>query len=664
MPDIITKQNGGEEMGSKKNKYPGRQRITPISKDSGNHIYNGNMKALRKRYPELANRVEKPNICNYEIRSNSPSRIPNLYSRSKSLYYYDIADPLKDVVQQITELKLRNTRIAFFLGIGLGYELMYYLGDTALQQNTNFVLVVERDLEIFKLALQTTDMVQAIEHQDIAFFIDVEPEDLYVKFRDCLAMGRRFILARAMNPVYHPSALKLNKDYYINVLKVFRESVVHQISTFGDSPEDSLIGLNNMLANLDEIIQNPGINMLYKQFQNRPAIIVSTGPSLNKNKHLLKGLEEKAVIIAPDASLRILRDMGVKPHLVTSLERVPQTAKLLEGFTSQELEEVYLAACPVVMPECYAAYDGPRIIVYRNFDHFRWIGIDKGILDIQLSAGNMAFKVAEALGCNPIILIGQDLAFARSGETHARGTFFGEKQDYLFAQDQLQVPGNDGEPITTTKVWYSFLKAYEMDLATYQGQCINATEGGAYIPGTSLMPFARAIQEYIGEDFDPRQHITRLLSIFTSENAQQDRQTVLQIINKTISGLESITSYCLEGIKTCESFRPALESALASPDEMSDKLRSELPAMEGEMLAWRGKCHQVQPVFQNFLVHIIQSYYIKFEIEMVAIPGKYTDPDLALIDILLHQVDWYAVVADICQICRHSLSEARDRILE
>ena len=199
--------------------------------------------------------------------------------------------------------------------------------------------------------------------------------------------------------------MKLHKEYYLNALKQLRESGAHQVLHFGNDPKDSLIGVENMLNNLNEIISNPGINLLFDKFKKKPAVIVSTGPSLNKNKHLLKGLEKKALLIAPDASLKIMLAMGVKPHMVVALERTMGIYKMFDGLKEEDVNNVYLAACPVIDKRLYEAYPGPRIIVYRNFDHFKWLGIDKGILDIQLSAGNMAFKIAAALGCDPIILI-------------------------------------------------------------------------------------------------------------------------------------------------------------------------------------------------------------------------------------------------------------------
>jgi len=48
--------------------------------------------------------------------------------------------------------------------------------------------------------------------------------------------------------------------------------------------------------------------------------IVSAGPSLRKNMHLLREAKDKAIIIATQTMLRPLIDMGIEPHYVTSLD--------------------------------------------------------------------------------------------------------------------------------------------------------------------------------------------------------------------------------------------------------------------------------------------------------------------------------------------------------
>lgn len=581
--------------------------------------------------------------------------MPNIWLSKINNYYYDINDPIADVKKQLEALKLKNTRMAIFLGLGLGYELLYYIQNLSIIQRTNHILVIEKDLYLFREALKSADFTEVFAHEGITFIVGVDEKDLYPLLRSYLKEKNRFIFLKTMKPVYHISSLRLNKEYYLSAFKTFREAAVHEVLNYGDAPHDSLIGVENMLSNIKEIVSNPGINLLYDKFKNKPAVVVSTGPSLNKNKHLLKGLENKALIVAADASLKIMLEMGVKPHLVTSLERVMPIVKLLEGFTTEQLNDVYLAACPVVRPEVYSVYKGPRIIVYRDFNHFKWVGIDKGILQIQLSAGNMAFKVAEALGCDPIILIGQDLSFSRDGYTHASGAVYGVNQGNE-QQETFEVLGNDGEMIRTTKTWYSFLKGYELDLASYKGTCVNSTEGGAYINGTKVMPFKDAIDKYIHEDIYPLQIIKQNIAEFTDTNIKNDINKVYNTTQKTIEDLEAMATHCNKGINVINKYRETLEGII-------NKTSSDynLNKMEKEIL--EPKSTFFSDTFELFLAHIVQSYIIKFEMEILAVPEKYEDKSQATAEALLMHAEFYNVIVGLINKCIDSLNKAKEILL-
>jgi hypothetical protein len=630
-----------------------------------NFIYEHNMQTLKQHYPKIAQTIRDTQLSGkYQLMRWNEDTPATLVAPAQNFIYYEPTNPRQDAADQIIALKLKNTRLAVFLGFGLGYELIYYTDQMLAQQNTNNILVVEKDLEIFKLALMNGDLRAYLNNPVIHFIVGVEVGELFSKLVPILHQDQIFMLARAMKPVYHSSALSLNKDYYMQVMKALREATIFEVNRFGNSPEDSLIGIENMLINIDEIVSNPGINLLFDKFKGRPAVVVATGPSLNKNKHLLKGLENKALIIAVDASLKVLMDIGIKPHLVTSLERMHEVVRFFEGFEPEEVKDVYMAACPVIFNEVYQAYPGPRVMVYRNLDHFRWLGIDKGILDIKLSAGNMAYKVAEALGCDPIILIGQDLALSRDGRTHADGNVYGEKQAYMLKGEFIEVMGNDGQPIPTTPTLYSFLKAYELDIAAYSGICINATEGGAYIQGTQVMSFQEAIDQYISSDaFYPLDIIRGQGKSFSEEEKQRDLEQVMNLIRETEQDIRDIIADCQQGVQICEMHQEMLERCLADA-EYFNTVRSRLDDLNVEILAPQERCIQRQRTYQLFLAHVFQSFYVKFTMDMVAIPGKYGDPDLAGVEILLRHVEWYRVMGGLVAICLNSLLQAKEKLEE
>lgn len=627
-------------------------------------VYKRNIEALYECYPEYAEKIERVEIKKRyrPVLTGSAQRF-NIYSLDKNLFYYDQEDPIEDARKQIEILNLKNARVAVFLGFGLGFIVDYYAKFISDKQKTQFMIIIESDLELFKTALSFIDYSPMIRNTNIKLMLGEELANIFVILEQYLRDIRLINLLKCIKPVYHESAFKLDNDYYMGVLKQITDSVIYMRQFFGNNPHDSLIGVENMLDNIGEIVENPGINLLYNQFKGKPAVIVSTGPSLNKNKHLLKGLEDKALILCPDASLRILLDMGVKPHLVTSLERIPETATLMSGFKKEEVEDVYYAATPVIPNKAYQVYPGPRIIVYRNFDHFKWLGIDRGILEIKHSSGNMAFKIADALGCDPIILIGQDLAFSREGRTHASGTMFGENQEKTNAHayvNKFEVMGNDGQPILTMDAWDTFRKAYEVDIAAYKGTCINSTEGGAFINGTVIMPLKEAIDKYINETFNPLEKIKDLLLQFTKSDMNNDIEKIVPLIDSTLNDLENMASFCMEGLEEIKESREYFDSIINNEESNIEDLKEKLKPI----LEYKKKVLETMPTMQLFLMHIVQSYHISFEIDLYALWERYDTEAQALAKTAVEHMKWFAIIHDIIKICIGSLNKARDRVTE
>lgn len=633
-----------------------------LLKPSDALIYKENLNALKKRYPKYAELIEKTEIGkNYIAVTTGTKQKFNVYCVENNIFYYDQEDPDKDIKQQMELLGIKNARIALFLGFGLGYEVDYFAKFLSKAEGTQFIFIVEKDIELFKIALTYINYTPMIYAKNIKILLGETPEDLFTCFESTYRANNNILyFLKCIQPIYHESSIKINNDYYMGALNALRKSVVYMLDFFGNDPHDSLIGFDNIIDNIDEIVKNPGISLLFNKFKGKPAIIVSTGPSLNKNKHLLKNLQDKAFIICPDASLKILLDMGVRPHLVTALERVEASVKLITGFTKEQVEDVYYAATPVVLRDCYRNYPGPRLIVYRNYDHFRWLGIDKGICDIKQSSGNMAFKLASEMGCDPIILIGQDLAYSRDGSTHASGAIYGENQVPLGTKT-IEVPGNDGRPILTNETWNLFKQGYEIDIAASKSACINSTEGGAYIHGTLVMPFEESIKKYIGDKIYPVDLIKQQLSKFSAGNISNDTYTLLNVIDKTIEDIKKMMEYCIDGLDAIKDKKELYEKIVNGD---SIEYIPDLDKQVIENLKYKNMVFNTQPTMQLFLMHIVQSFTINFEIDINAIKGEDEDKVKVNAKIILMYMKWYAVMHDVMAICLRSLEKAKDRVID
>lgn len=601
-------------------------------------IYKNNMQSLQEHYPDLALLLSMVEIEKYKL-IQQENCIPNVILPDGSFYY--VGSIQQYCEEQFKGFDLENVKIPVFFGLGLGYEVMYWMSTKAKEFQSQAIIIFEKDPEMFMCAMNVTDLRPIIENPSIHLFVNIQLNQLYPILRKHFQLNiQEMLMCGTIQPVFLYPAMKIGKDYYMQAMQIMYESLYHTIQNYGNCPEDSLIGLENMLDNVSEIVNNPGINLLYDKFKDKPAIIVATGPSLKKNMHLLKGLEDKALIISVDASFKLLMNNGINPHMVTSLEREHEVQQFFDNFEPDTVKNVYMTACPVLFNHVYKSYNGPKIISYRNFDHFKWLQIDRGILDIKLSSSNMAFKIAEALGCNPIILVGQDLAYGENDETHATEVPFSSEGEGIFF-----VKGNCQEQVKTNSGWYNFLKAYEMDISQHTGKIINCTEGGAYIPGTNVATLTETIDKYITEKFNPLEIIQENLEKFTS--AKEDNKKLKIIIENTEVEVRQIIDNCIKGAELCKKYKDELNKIADNDRYVEIQKEIVAPRMEIQI--------KYNETFQKFLMHVVQSVHLKFEMESAMLcKNKF--------EILEKFIDWYSFVGDISEICLQSLTNAKDKL--
>lgn len=579
-------------------------------------IVDKNYKILEDRYPEIYARMKGLAVTEYEI---IPSKVkghaPNLRSKKTGKLFYNELNPMAGAEQDILRRNLKVTEFNIFLGSGLLYQVFALYAKYKVIGGNH--IIIEKDPQIFAAAMQSIDMRELLSRDNIFFIVGEELKGVFARVNNVLQKTDSKFYVKAINFIEQPVCFIEDKDYYLNCVRAIKEAIREVLMFFGNDPMDSMIGIENTFTNIEEIIENPGIQDLKDAFKGKPGIVVATGPSLDKNVELLRGLENRAVIVGADASLRVLGKRGLKPHMVCSLERTIPTSKLFENLEPSDFEDVYYSATPVIHPQSYANFKGKRIIVYRNFATFQWLDIKKGILDIGPSSGNMAFKILEYLGCDPIILIGQDLAFGEDGNTHAQGNTYGENEEVSrkdvshVYQNVVYVEGNYVPQLKTTKIWNMFLNYYHKDVTNSKAKVINATEGGAKIFGTELMTFKDAMEKYIGDDIDVLKTIGEKLDIPAEEEKEQNRRQVLDKVN---SGLDlcfrSIDNF-KDSIRLCDIFLKEIWAPYKAAGQYDS-------GKEGEVIRGldeNGKIFRDTEFF-NVLMHYVQSYFIRIMIDV------------------------------------------------
>jgi len=146
------------------------------------------------------------------------------------------------------------------------------------------------------------------------------------------------------------------------------------------------------------------------------------------------------------------------------------------------------------------------------------------------------------MGCSPIILVGQDLAYTASS-SHAEHTVLSNKDlmnNILKSKSESDIvwtDGIDGARVPTSRSYYSMIKYFEQIMTSNPGHYINATEGGAHLEGTEVLALKEAIDLYCSKPND----ISDRIGACTKDSGLPDNERLLsefRIILKQVKNLQ------------------------------------------------------------------------------------------------------------------------------
>ena len=632
------------------------------------NVFEKNMKVLKKRMPNLFEAINScpESDCEYIV-SDAKSGAKTLAIKKDGKIYqvHSKYDPVKESDQQLVNAKLVNPKIMMILGFGLGYNLRSAL-KTYGNQNL-YTLVVEKDIKAFKTALENVDITDLLDNPKCIWVVGIRPSETFVVLNELIKkVGITLqLFLKTFQAFDNPVLTKVYGDYHQHILKCFKDAAFNIIFNYGNCPQDSMIGLQSIMDNMSLILRSPGIQDMFGRFNKVPGILVSTGPSLDKNIEDLKLAEGKCVMIAADSALRTLNKHNIVPHAAVSVERIEHVATMFKELPEEYKSKIWLAACPVILKHSYDAWNGPKIISYRNFAHFEWIQVPKGTLTTGPSCSNLGFKILEAMGCDPIILVGQDCSFASAEKTHADGapavTNLHLKQENLY-----KVKGNYSEFVYTNNIYDMFRKAFETDMLTYKGTCINATEGGAYIEGTKIATLKESIEKYCTKAVDA-------LGVFEKSSRYPKEEEIFKqwvklrkIMTTTRDEVQEVVDQCIEGQKDIAVFEQRLErdGFKEIPDFLERFPDNEILEFVKKLMKAKAKIITGSKYFNLYLMHIVQMVIVRFEMDLNQLPSLCEDEKRCHLQRVKLMKKWFIEVGGVCQLALNMLINALKQLDE
>jgi hypothetical protein len=353
----------------------------------------------------------------------------------------------------------------------------------------------------------------------------------------------------------------------------------------------------NIANNLGRYATTPPIDLLANAYPGMPAILVAAGPSLQKNMHLLHEIKgdkdghgRRAVIIAVQTMLKPLLAAGIEPDFVTSLDYNTVSTRFFENLEESAAAgeaggraaggraaggpgRVHLVAEAKANWNVLDVFPGTMSVLHNEFAGKLLRDALPARLGLKAGAtvAHLSFYLAEFLGCDPIILTGQDLGFV-DGLYYKPGTAIHETWGVELGRFNTletkewerivrsrsilrKIPDIHGHPMYTEEQFFVYLQQFERDFSASRHRVIDATEGGAKKQHVTVMTLREAIDRHCrmpeGGRGEPDVPPWKTWTCDVAGN-----------LERVIAALEARRVSALDMKETCDATIPLLEAML------------------------------------------------------------------------------------------------------
>lgn len=418
-------------------------------------------------------------------------------------------DPDREAERSVESFSRGRSSIIAVSGIGLGYHIKFLKK----KHPDAKIIAIEFSRDI-------TAACREIYPESLEGIEIINTEDDISGIFDTINLSG----FRGISHYIHKPSYQINPEFYEDMIVSIKLQVSSRISDLLTRFEFEDKWIENIFKNLKHLSSSVNVSELFGKFKGYPGVIVSAGPSLSKNIKKLSHIRDRAVIVAVDTAFKVMDKHNIKPHMVLTLDAQKYSHK---HFTGIDPEKTVLIADIVSCPSILSTYKGKRILsttskYYTDSDGniarettplIDWFETKAGKFgDIQSggSVATSAFDLLLNMGCDPIILVGQDLAYP-GREYHCSGTYHNDdwlpginrfsnldtiNQNVIRKRKIKYVPAYGGETTVISDFVFDLYRSwFEDSSGIVPARVVNATGGGSRINNTDELDIIDAVAD-------------------------------------------------------------------------------------------------------------------------------------------------------------------------
>lgn len=463
-------------------------------------------------------------------KSKDNKNVMKVIKGGKEIYIGSKYNATREVDNFIKALPLDESSVYIIFGLSTGEHIEKLLSQFETAKIK--IIVIEPDEAVIKAFLKLSN--KKILEDDRVFLIKYVKNELYFLLPniidECEVKKIKYSIFANYASIYSRE--------YDNCTNEIQQFVNEAISNVNTKLKFSKLWFQCYVKNLRYIPYSTPVDYFSNICLDMPAVIVSAGPSLEKNLKELKSYKQNCIIICCGRTLKPLLDLGITPDFLCVVDPDDIAYRQVEKLDYSTVNLVYFEHTNWKVVE---NHKGNKIINSSDENLYDITKSSIGALDHGGSVAHNALGMAIKLGCDPIMFVGQDFAYT-DNKVHAE-IALGEEQNKKVAENgqYIRVKGVCETTVITTEILNFYKETMEKMIAHYGGRkYINCTEGGADIIGTKIMNFKTALETYC------KKGVKNGFENLINKDNGMDKRNIESFLLETMNTLKEAKKLCLE----------------------------------------------------------------------------------------------------------------------
>lgn len=435
----------------------------------------------------------------------------------KKIYLHSKYNVDNEVNEWIKQFNGKEYDALFVFGFGMAHHVKAL--------NANYpdtrMLVVEPSQEVFAHALNCVELTGILGNKNIDIIVG---DDFLNRINDLFSIWLSEKCYPKIQFLHLPSYGSIYPDEINEAMKIVHSFIIKMHTVIRTQRRMKSMWIKNAFSNYRYAINSVSAGDFIGKLKNKPLVIVSAGPSLDKNIDILKEYKDQVYILAVGTAIGILAKHGIKAELAGFIDGHPIEGKVFDA--GKDNAELILFTSNFYYELLEKNTDKKIIHVPLNGNEYdKWLCRLKGFNEDKVfntgpSVANIMFDVAVKWGFDPIMFVGQDMAY-QNNKLYADGDPVARKGvDENSSKRLIKMKDIYGNEILTAQNLYTMKKSFD-DYCRNKSDLpavINCTQGGLGIEGIPNRDLKDVLSEVCRGKLIKTDYVTSLYDRIENEN--------------------------------------------------------------------------------------------------------------------------------------------------